>query len=160
MYSLDDSKKSKADASREKEDGEFEEIISGEEEQEEEEGEIVEIIGPKLRNEERTKRRRLSHDCGESTSNPSIIESKPIRKSDYRNDDRRNGAKTSKLRSQLNQIGPVRLIVEQSDTLDRGSLLLVTCMAGKIGQHSNCAVTIPDATISQVGDDHVRSKLR
>lgn len=50
----------------------------------------------------------------------------------------------------INSIAPVRLIVQKSTTLDIGSLLLITCMGGKLGQHSNCTVTIPDSTISQV----------
>lgn len=53
-------------------------------------------------------------------------------------------------RSSFNKIAPVRLIVQSADQLDIGSLLLISCMGGKIGQHQHCAVTIPDSTVSQL----------
>lgn len=53
-------------------------------------------------------------------------------------------------RRTLNHIPPVRLIVQEAEQLDIGSLVMITCLGGKIGQHASCAVTIPDAMVSQL----------
>ena len=99
----------------------------------EEEGEIIEVSDGSLSPEHKTR----NH----------IIESKAVlRKTAL---EERPPARRLN-RSSFNKIAPVRLIVQSADQLDIGSLLLVSCMGGKIGQHPNCAVTIPDSTISQL----------
>ncbi|KAH7645934.1 fha domain containing protein [Dermatophagoides farinae] len=56
----------------------------------------------------------------------------------------------SSLPKHFNNTAPCRLVVKQSESLENNSILLISCMGGKIGQHSNCTVTIPDKTISQI----------
>ena len=74
------------------------------------------------------------------------------RHQDYHEYSGRNGGDSGSTvsRSKLNKIPPVRLIVQDADQLDIGSLVLVSCLGGKFGQHSSCAVTIPDVSVSQV----------
>ncbi|KAJ6219489.1 hypothetical protein RDWZM_005301 [Blomia tropicalis] len=132
----------------------------------EEEGEIIEFDNNNEGDEKQTKehsftepKRNRPHISSNSKSismiSPTIIESKPFLRRDhidsetspkdkeYLNDDFIQVRKES-------QIPPVRLIILSAEQLDVGSLILVNCLGGKIGQHARCAVTIPDLTVSQL----------
>lgn len=51
--------------------------------------------------------------------------------------------------SRLSNVSPIRLIVLKSATLELGSLMLVSCLGGNVGQAASCTVSIPDLPVSQ-----------
>ncbi|KAF7495931.1 Angiogenic factor with G patch and FHA domains 1 [Sarcoptes scabiei] len=124
-----------------------------EEDTEMEEGEIDETvidqgekkkllsIGPKSIDSSNDSFQMNQSNCG----NGSVIESKPILRGHIESrDDEEN---LSKL---YNHIKPCYLKVKSSTSLELGETLIITAMGGKIGQHPNCSVTIPDKTVSQI----------
>lgn len=93
----------------------------------------------------------ISSDSDENNTQSKHVPIKSKRKSSCRDkNDHKSNFSLSSLPKRFNNTAPCRLVVKHSESLENGSVLLISCMGGKIGQHSNCTVTIPDMTISQV----------
>lgn len=117
-------------------------LVSDGECSEKEEGEIDDA-DPKASLQEELESAGSSEDGqAEGTVSRGVIESRPLL---------RTRLEETHHSTVLNSIAPVRLIVQKSASLDVGSLVMVTCLGGKVGQHPQCTVTVPDLTISQVG---------